>query len=111
MIKLWINKLKNKGIYDNPLNKHTRVLFKNTHKQNKNDALDPTFDMHCQCEKETQEYDLRRHDLLKGGEIGQCDRGQVTHTQCSDTPQIILPHASAKKKKKLPHSQMSKPWF
>lgn len=42
-------------------------------------------------------------DPLKGGEIGQCDRGQVTHTQSSDTHQIILPHASTKEKRKKAH--------
>lgn len=38
---------------------NTCILLKNTHKQNKNDALDPTIDIHCQCEKESQECDLR----------------------------------------------------
>ncbi len=63
-------------------------------------GLDPTNDMHCQCEKESlSSRNVIWDDPVKGGEIGQCDKDQVTHTQRSDTPQIILPHASAMDKK------------
>lgn len=58
-------------------------------------GLDPKNDMHCKCEKESlSSRNVIWDDPVKG-EIGQCDKDQVTHTQRSDTPQIILPHASA----------------